>query len=154
MTSNASPKKRGSDEQSTGKSQDKDFEIRQAKNILNDTLNKINNLEEKKVPESMDEGKSIPPKDSRTAEDIEKQYPTFFDEDSGNSDNKKQGYLELKEYIQEELDALPGTKQTSAVESPSIDRETKKNKNLQISLKLKKKLHPQTSLKQVKKTAL
>jgi len=120
-------KKRGSDEQSTDKSQDKEIEDRQAKNILSDTLNKLNDLEQKKVPENMDKGKSVPSKDSQTAKDIELQYPDFFDEESGNSDNKKQGYDELKEYLQEELDALSGPKETSAMEG-SIDRETKKPK--------------------------
>jgi len=83
----------------------------------------------KKVPESIDQGQSIPSKDSKTAKDIEEQYPDFFDEESGNSNNKKQGYDELKEYLQEELDSLPGTKETSSMEPPSIDRETKKTKS-------------------------
>jgi len=119
--------KRGSDEQSTDKTQDKEIENRQAKNLLNDTLKKLKDLEEKKVPENIDEGKPIPTKDFKTAKDIEEQYPEFFDEDSGNSSNKKQGYSELKEYLQEELDALPGTKETSAM-GESNDRETKKSK--------------------------
>lgn len=119
--------KRGSDEQSTDKTQDKEIENRQAKNLLNDTLKKLSDLEEKKVPEDLDQGKSISSKDSKTAKNIEEQYPEFFDEDSGNSSNKKQGYSELKEYLQEELDALPSTKETSAMEE-STDRDTKKPK--------------------------
>lgn len=119
--------KRGSDEQSTNKTQDKEIEDRQAKNILNDTLKKLSDLEEKKVPEDLDQGKPIRPNDFKTAKDIEEQYPEFFDEDSGNSDNKKQGYGELKEYLQEELDSLPITEKTSEGEE-SNDRDTKKPK--------------------------
>jgi hypothetical protein len=119
--------KRGSDEQSTDKTQDKELEDRQAKNLLNDTLKKLSDLEEKKVPEDLDQGKPIRPKDYKTAKDIEEQYPEFFDEDSGNSDKKKQGYGELKEYLQEELDALSSTEEISAKEE-SNDRETKKPK--------------------------
>lgn len=120
-------KKRGSNEQSTDKTQDKEIENRQAKNLLNDTLNKLSDLEQKRVPEDLDQGKSIPSKDSKTAKQIEEQYPSFFDEDSGNSDNKKQGYSELKEYLQEELDSLSSIKETSVMEE-STDRDTKKPK--------------------------
>jgi hypothetical protein len=120
-------KKRRSDEQSTDKSQDKEIEIRQAKNLLNDTLKKLSDLEEKKIPENLDQGKSIPAKESQIAKDIEEQYPSFFDEDSENLYNKKQGYSELREYLQEELDALPSTKETSAMVE-STDIETKKLK--------------------------
>jgi len=121
-------KKRVLDQQST-ETEDNSWENRQAKNILSDTLNKIASLEQKKVPESMDKGESIPPKESTTAKELEERYPTFFDDESGNENDKKQGYAELKEYLEGELKALPSTKQTSAMESPSIDRETKKQKS-------------------------
>lgn len=120
-------KKRGSEEQSTDKTEDKEIENKQAKNLLNDTLKKLNDLEEKKVPEDLDKGKPVRPKDYKTAKDIEEQYPDFFDEDSGNSENKKEGYSQLKEYLQEELDSLPSTKETSTVEE-SNDRDTKRPK--------------------------
>lgn len=118
--------KRGSDQQSTGKSQDKEIENRQAKNILSDTLKKLDDLEQKKVPEDLDQGKSIGSKDSKTAKNIEEQYPDFFDEDSGNSGNKKQAYSELKEYLQGELKTIPDTK--DSVPEGSVDRDTKKPK--------------------------
>lgn len=120
-------KKRGSDEQSTDKAQDEHNEHQQAKDSLTETLRKLNDLEQKDVGERLDKGLPVRPKDFKEAKDIEDKFPEFFDEDSGNSDNKKQGYGELKEYLQEELNALPGTKETSATEG-SIDRDTKKPK--------------------------
>jgi len=120
-------KKRGFGEQSTSPIQDKQNEEKQAKDSLNKTLNELNDLEKNDVGNRLDKGLPVRPKDFRTAKQIEEEFPEFFDEDSGNSDNKKQGYGELKEYLQSEFDALPGTKESSATEG-SIDRDTKKQK--------------------------
>ena len=120
-------KKRGSDQQSTDQIQDKQNEDKQAKDNLNETLRKLNDLEKNYVPDRIDNGQPVRPKEYREAQQIEKDYPSFFDEDSGNSDKKKQGYEELKEYLQSELDALPGTKESSGMEG-SQDRDIKKQK--------------------------
>lgn len=120
-------KKRGSDEQSTDQKQDKQNEHQQAKDSLNETLGKLKDLEQKDVGGRLDKGLPVRPKDYKEAKDLQDEFPDFFDEDSGNSENKKQGYSELKEYIEGELNALPSTKETSAVEQ-SNDRYEKKPK--------------------------
>ena len=88
----------------------------------------MDDIDENDVADRVDKGLPVRPKDFKNAQEIEEEYPSFFDEDSGNSDNKKRGYAELKDYLQEELGALPGTKETSTMEA-SIDRETKKPKS-------------------------
>lgn len=120
-------KKRGSDEQSTDQLENEQNEHKQAKDSLTETLRKLNDLEQKDIGERIDKGLPVRPKEFKEAKDLQEEFPDFFDEDSGNSDNKKQGYSELKEYIQGELDALPCTKEISAIEG-SIDRDTKKLK--------------------------
>jgi len=122
-------KKRGSDEQSTDQLEDEQNEQKKAKESLTETLRKLNDLEQNDVANRLDQGLPVRPKEFREAKDIEAKFPDFFDNDSGNSDNKKEGYSQLKEYLQEELGALPSTKETSAVEE-SNDRDTKKPKPL------------------------
>lgn len=118
-------KKRGYDQQSTDKKQDKQNEYKQAKDSLNEILGKLKGLEEKDVGGRLDKGLPVRPKDYKEAKDLQDEFPSFFDEDSGNSENKKQGYSELKEYIEAELDALPSTKETSAVEQSNSRNEKK-----------------------------
>jgi len=120
--------KRGSSEQSSDEKQDKQNEDNQAKDSLSETLKKLEEIDRNEVADRVDKGLPVRPKDFKSAQEIEKEYPTFFDEDSGNSGNKKQGYAELRDYLHEELAALPGTKETSTMEA-SIDRETKKPKS-------------------------
>lgn len=119
-------KKRGSDEQSTDQTQDEHNEHQQAKDSLTETLRKLNDLEQKDVGQRLDKGLPVRPKEFKEAKDLQDEFPEYFDEESGNSDNKKQGYSDLKEYIEGELHALPSTEETSAVEKESYDRDTKK----------------------------
>jgi hypothetical protein len=121
-------RKRTSEDQSTDHKQDLEAEAREAKNLLNDTLKKVNHIEE--IINNKDgKNKDITHKDANISKDIEKQYPTFFDEESGNLEDKKSGYRDLKEYLEEELAAIPGIKETNPMQE-SLDRDTKKIKPL------------------------
>ena len=120
-------RKRGSDEQSTSKTQDQEIEKREAENTWDDTLKKLKDLEDKRVLEDIDEGKPVRPRDFATAKTLEEQYPSFFDEDSGNSNNKKQGYNELKDYLEEELNIIHRLERIS-INPESSDRESKRSK--------------------------
>jgi hypothetical protein len=52
------------------------------------------------VANRLDQGLPVKPKDFREAKDIEEKFTDFFDEDSGNSNNKKEGYNQLKDYFE------------------------------------------------------
>ena len=121
--------KRGQGEQSTSAAQDKENENREAKNVLSDVLKKVEDLEKKEVPQKLDSGggNSIPKEDWDTVTDIQNRFPSFFDEDSGNVDDKKQGYADLKEYLKEEIKALPMPE--SSKDEVAIDRDSKKLKD-------------------------
>jgi hypothetical protein len=137
-------RKRGSEDQSSDQLQDKYNEEKQAKDSLQETLGKLKDLENNDVTNRIDNGLPVRPKEFKQAKEIEEKYPEFFDVDSGNSDNKKEGYSELKEYLQEELNALSGTKETSVVVE-SKDRETKKSKSSSESSEVKEKPSPSES---------
>ena len=121
--------KRGSSEQSSDEKQDKQNEDNQAKDSLSETLKKLEEIDRNEVADRVDKGLPVRPKDYKSAQEIEEEYPSFFDEDSGNSDNKKQGYAELRDYLKDELAALPGTKSETSTIEASTDRETKKPKS-------------------------
>lgn len=105
---------------------EKKQEITSAINDHNETLTLINlaNKLDKELPE--------PAKKNNTyVKELEKEYPTFFDEDSGNS--TKQGLKEIEEYIHGEKKSL--NSELSRVDHdmkkllPESDKESEMSKN-------------------------
>ena len=59
----------------------------------------------------------------KTAKEIEEQYTSFFDEESENT--KKEGYEQLKEYLEEELRGLSTTDEINTKEEAQESKRSK-----------------------------
>ena len=69
----------------------------------------------KNMADRVDKGLPISVKDYKTLEDIKEAFPTFFDEDSGNSSNKREGLEQLLDYLDYEFESQPNDKKASKV---------------------------------------